>query len=67
MSEQCELLEKCGFFRNYKGNSETVKQGWVHLYCENKAKSEGCERKRIRRATGTPPADNLSPTGQVLP
>ena len=67
MSEPCELLEKCGFFRNYRGNSENVKQGWIRLYCAAPAQSEQCERKRIRRATGTPPADNLSPTGQVLP
>ncbi len=64
--ETCELLSKCGFFNNYKGNSETIKQGWIKMFCEDKAKSERCERKKIRQATGKPPADNMSPTGKVL-
>jgi hypothetical protein len=66
MAEKCELLEKCGFFLNFKGNNETVINGWIRLYCESREKSETCERKKIRKATGKPPADNLSPTGRLL-
>jgi hypothetical protein len=66
MTEKCELIEKCGFFLNYKGNSESVKNGWTALYCENKEKSEKCERKKIRNATGKPPADNMTPTGKMV-
>ena len=66
MSEQCEYLEKCGFFLNYRWNSEAVKQGWVNMYCEDREKSERCERKRTRARTGAPPVDNMSPTGTLL-
>ena len=66
MEEKCELLEKCGFFNNYKGNSEVVKQGWINMFCESKEKSLKCKRKKIRMETGKPPADNMTPTGQML-
>ena len=66
MAEQCELLDKCGFFINYKGNTEVVKQGWILMFCENKEKSEKCERKKIRKQTGNPPVDNMTPTGKIL-
>ena len=66
MSETCELLSKCGFFKNFKGNSEVVKQGWIRNFCESKDKSERCKRKEIRKATGQPPADNMAPTGKLL-
>ncbi len=64
--EGCQFLEKCGFFNNFQGNPEVVKQGWVRMYCQNLEKSEGCERKKYRKAKGTPPADNMSPTGKML-
>jgi len=66
MSEQCELLDKCGFFLNFKGNNEVIKNGWIRSFCESKEKSEKCERKKIRKATGKPPVDNMAPTGKLL-
>ncbi len=66
MSEKCELLEKCGFFLNYKGNSEVVKQNWIKLFCESRETSEKCERKKIRKKTGNPPVDHMAPTGTLL-
>lgn len=66
MCEKCEFIEKCGFFINYKGNSEVMKEGWIKLYCENVEKSKRCERKKVREQTGKPPADNMSPTGKML-
>lgn len=66
MKEKCELLEKCGFFKNFKGNTEVVKAGWIRLYCEDKAKSENCERKKICKKIGQPPHDNMAPTGKIL-
>lgn len=66
MAEQCELLEKCGFFKNYNGNMEVIKQGWIRIYCDNREKSERCERKKIRQQTGQPPADNMTPTGKMI-
>lgn len=66
MSEKCEFIEKCGFFINYQGNTEVVKAGWIKLFCENSEWSERCERKKFRKQTGKPPADNMSPTGEML-
>lgn len=66
MPDKCEFLEKCGFFRNCRGNTEVIKQGWVRLYCEDLDKSKHCERRKIREMTGQPPADNMCPTGQML-
>ena len=66
MSEQCEFLDKCGFFLNYSANTEVVRQGWVSMYCEDSEKSERCERKKVRALTGMPPADNMCPTGKLL-
>lgn len=66
MPQQCELLEKCGFFLNFKGNPEAITESWIRLYCESLEKSEHCERKRIRRETGKPPADNMAPTGRMI-
>ncbi len=66
MADKCEFLETCGFFNNYKANSEVVKQGWIQIYCEDKKKSERCERRKILKETGIPPADNMAPTGKML-
>ena len=66
MSEECELLDKCGFFLNFKANSEVIKQSWIRMFCENNEKSEKCERKKFRKKTGKPPADNMAPTGKML-
>ncbi|MCK4893122.1 MAG: hypothetical protein KAT07_04100 [Calditrichia bacterium] len=64
--EKCELLEKCGFFLNYKGNTEVVINSWIRMFCENKEKSNKCKRKQIRKQTGKAPEDNMAPTGKLL-
>jgi hypothetical protein len=66
MAEQCEFLDKCGFFLNYSGNTEVIKQGWIRMYCEDQQKARQCERRKIREQTGQPPADNMCPTGKLL-
>lgn len=66
MEESCELLEKCGFFNNFKGNSEVIKAGWVRMFCQSKEKSERCKRKAYarrpagRRGTTWPPPASSS-------
>ncbi|MCX7018561.1 MAG: hypothetical protein WCK47_04770 [bacterium] len=67
MQKKCEYLDMCGFFQNYSGNTEVIQKGWIRLYCESQEKSEKCDRKKIRKATGKPPADNMTPTGEILP
>ena len=66
MSEPCENLENCGFFKNYKGNTDAIIKSWIRMYCESKEKSESCERKKIKDKTGSPPPDNMTPTGKML-
>lgn len=66
MSEYCELLEKCGFFRKFNESSEVVTEGWIKNFCENQEKSEKCERKKFRKSHGKPPADNMTPTGKII-
>jgi hypothetical protein len=63
---ECELLEKCGFFNKFKGNSEVVRQGWMRMFCEDKGKSDNCERKKMRKQTGKPPLDNMTPNGTII-
>ncbi len=65
-AKRCELLDRCGFFASFKNHSEVEKQGWIKRYCENYVKSANCERKKIRRKTGQPPADNMAPNGKML-
>lgn len=64
--EHCELLEKCGFFLNFKGNTEVARNGWINLFCQNKERSAKCERKKIRAQTGNPPVDNMAPNGHLI-
>ncbi len=65
MSEKCEMLEKCPYFKIYS-NQSTTKPVWIRLYCMDLEKSEKCERKKIKK-TGRKPPDNLSPMGELLP
>jgi len=66
MADSCENLDTCGFFINYKGNSEVIKQGWIRMFCESDVKSEKCKRKQIKRETGSSPVDNMAPTGDMV-
>jgi len=65
-TEPCEFLETCPFFKKYSGNLEVIKEGWINLYCKNKAKSEQCARKRYRKEKGVPPPENMTPIGTFL-
>lgn len=66
MQDKCEHLRKCGFFIQFKGNPEVVKEGWIRMYCSDRQKSENCVRKKIRQETGAPPPDNMTPTGVLI-
>ena len=67
MPEECELLERCGFFSTFRGNADVIRSGWIRMFCESVQKSEQCERKKYRREHGAPPPDNMAPTGKMLP
>ncbi len=66
MLEKCDRVEKCGFFLNYEGNSEVMRQGWIRMFCANSENSAECKRKAIFLETGRPPPDNMAPTGKLL-
>jgi hypothetical protein len=66
MPEKCELLEKCGFFKNYNEHAGVLERAWIRMYCESLETSESCERKMFRKQTGHPPVDNMAPTGKML-
>jgi hypothetical protein len=48
MPSQCELLQNCDFFRNFRGHSDAMKQGWVSMFCRNLEKSETSARKKCK-------------------
>ena len=66
MTQECEFVNQCGFYANFSSNTQVIKESWIKLYCESKEVSELCERKIIRHRTGSPPVDNMSPTGKLL-
>jgi hypothetical protein len=66
MAEACENLISCPFFKEFKGNAEVVKNRWIKMFCEDKNKSEHCERKKTKRATGIAPPASMAPTGKIL-
>ncbi len=62
---ECELLNKCGFFKKYMDSREAACKGLIMLYCRGSKMNE-CKRKEFRKAQGTPPPDNMLPNGQNL-
>ncbi len=66
MSAFCENLETCGFFINFKGNTEVITEGWIKNYCESAEKSQKCQRKIFKKTYGKPAADNMTPTGKII-
>ena len=62
---QCELRDRCGFFRNYCQACK-VSEWFAVIYCNDREKSENCARKIHFKQHGEPPADNMSPTGEML-
>lgn len=63
---QCELLEKCGFFRKYRDTLNLACRGFIKTYCEGDKMNE-CERKKYRMKHGKAPDDDMLPTGQMMP
>ena len=66
MAQKCEYLDQCGFVRNFATSLESIKNSWVNLYCADIEVSELCERKKIRIQTGSPPPNNMAPTGKMI-
>ncbi|HEX2965132.1 MAG TPA: hypothetical protein VHO84_05080 [Syntrophorhabdaceae bacterium] len=66
MKKNCELLDTCGFFKNFNQNAGVEERSWIRMYCESPITSDSCQRKLFRSKTGLAPADNMAPTGKIL-
>ncbi len=62
----CDLLDRCGFFKKYQHSLDLACQGFMNNYCTG-AKMEECVRKQFRKEHGHPPDDDMLPTGQMMP
>lgn len=62
----CELLEKCGFFRKHQESQDMACRSFIRSFCKGPKKSE-CERKKFREVNGVPPDDDMMPSGQMIP
>ena len=65
MSQECELLSKCGFFNKYKETKSAACNGLIRLYCKGEKMNE-CKRKEYRLKNGTPPSDDMYPNGSMV-
>ncbi len=63
---ECDLLDKCGFFKKYMGSREAACKGLISMYCRGN-KMNDCQRKVFRKAHGAPPPDTMLPNGKTLP
>ena len=61
----CELLEKCGFFKKYQNSIDLACRGFIRLYCKGERMIE-CKRMEYRSQHGTPPTDDMLPSGQIM-
>lgn len=63
---ECELLDRCGFFRKHQGSLDLACRGFIKSYCKGPLMDD-CKRKAYRQEHGTPPDDDMLPTGQMMP
>lgn len=66
MDKKCVRLENCGFFKRYEKDVKTIKEGWIHLFCESDEKAKHCKRRKYFEEKGEPPVDNMTPTGKTF-
>lgn len=62
----CEFLDRCGFIHKYGDSLHMACRGFIRLYCNGDLIGE-CERKKYRQQHGTSPADDMMPTGHMVP
>lgn len=62
MSEACDCIESCGFFRKFGERRSNVWRGLVSFYCMGKGFNL-CER---RKKNNTSISDDVLPSGQEV-
>ncbi len=65
MTEECELLETCGFFKKYQAMKDLACKGFIKLYCRG-PKKEICKRKQYRAEHRELPSDDMLPSGDMI-
>ena len=65
MSERCELLETCGFFKKYQESWSVACKNMINKYCMGDKMAE-CKRKEYRAKNGQAPDADMMPTGDRL-
>ena len=65
MSAECENLAKCGFFIKYQETKNLACKGFINMYCKG-SKMKDCKRLQYKMEHGTPPPDNMMPSGQMI-
>lgn len=63
--KDCELLDRCGFFKKYMNSHQAACKGLIVQYCKG-PKQDACKRKEYRAANGKPPADDMLPIGTIF-
>ncbi len=61
----CELLDKCGFFKKYCTTNNMACQGLINRYCKGDD-MKNCKRLEYRNTHGAPPPDNMMPSGIMV-
>ena len=65
MTQECELLSTCGFFSKYQATKNLACKGFIAQYCKG-PKMNQCKRKEYRNKYGTPPSENMMPSGSMI-
>ena len=65
MARECELFEKCGFLKKHYATKELACKGFILQYCRG-PKLDQCKRKAYLQEHGTPPSDDMLPSGQTV-
>lgn len=62
MAPECEMLDRCGFFRKYLSTDSLGCNWFLQQYCRGSRINE-CRRKQYFDKYGGPPSDDMMPTG----
>ena len=62
MSQECEKLTMCGFFKKYGEVKDLACRGFINQYCKGDKMNE-CKRKEYSKKHGHAPSDDMMPPG----
>ena len=62
---ECEFLKTCGFFSKYQATDGLACEWFIGQYCVEPGIAN-CKRKRYDLRYGTPPSDDMLPTGVII-